>query len=182
MKIYTRTGDSGTTGLFGGARVDKDHPRLAAYGTVDEANSFIGVAISVMPTGAETLVRLLEKIQDDMFVVGADLATPLDAKPAVPRITSGHVAALEKAIDGLEDDLAPLASFILPGGSPAGALLHVARTVTRRAERDVVALAKSEAVDTIVIEYLNRLSDLLFVSARWINSVAGVPEVAWKPE
>ena len=180
MKIYTRTGDSGSTGLFGGSRVEKNHPRLHAYGTVDEANSVIGAAIANMSPEADALVRVLEKIQADMFVVGADLATPLDAKPVVPRITSTHVAALEAAIDELEADLVPLKTFILPGGSPAGALLHVARTVTRRAERSVVALAETESVDTLVIVYLNRLSDLLFVAARWINQATGAGEVAWK--
>ena len=180
MKIYTRTGDSGSTGLFGGSRVEKNHPRLHAYGTVDEANSVIGAAIASMSPEADALVRVLEKIQADMFVVGADLATPLDAKPVVPRITPTHVAALEAAIDELEADLVPLKTFILPGGSPAGALLHVARTVTRRAERSVVALAETESVDTLVIVYLNRLSDLLFVAARWINQASGAGEVAWK--
>ena len=180
MKIYTRTGDSGSTGLFGGSRVEKNHPRLDAYGTVDEANSLIGAAIASMLPEANALVRVLEAIQADMFVVGADLATPLDAKPVVPRITSAHVTALETAIDELEADLEPLKTFILPGGSPAGALLHVARTVTRRAERSVVALAETESVDTLVIVYLNRLSDLLFVAARWINQASGAGEVAWK--
>ncbi len=179
MKIYTRTGDSGSTGLFGGDRVSKNHPRLEAYGSVDETNSVIGAAIAHLPSDCQPLKELLGGVQDDLFIVGADLATPVDAKPTVPRVTQAHVDRLEQAIDRLEEDLAPLASFILPGGSPGGAMLHVARTVCRRSERCVVTLASLESVDTTVIVYLNRLSDLLFVAARWANATLNVPEVAW---
>lgn len=183
MKIYTRTGDSGSTGLFGGDRVAKDHPRLSAYGSVDEVNSVIGFALSLLPADtAQTadLRDLLAKVQQDMFVLGADLATPEGARPVVPRVSDEHITELERAIDGLEAELTPLQNFIIPGGHSAGAALHVARTVCRRAERAVVTLAKEENVDTLVIKYLNRLSDLLFVAARWVNSRMNVPEVAWK--
>ena len=182
MKIYTRTGDSGTTGLFGAARVDKDHPRLEAYGTVDEANSVVGAASALLTGDSAGMSKLLERLQADLFVVGADLATPPGTRPVVPRIGADHVSRLEQLIDQYEADLPPLSNFILPGGSPAGAMLHVARTVCRRAERATVALAKTEMVDTQVIVYLNRLSDLLFVLARWVNRTARSEEVAWMPE
>lgn len=181
MKIYTRTGDEGTTGLFGGDRVDKDHPRLEAYGSVDELNSVIGTAIALLDERQNPLRDMLTTVQRELFVVGADLATPPGSKPVVPRITTAHVSDAEKAIDRLEADLAPLQNFILPGGTAGGAMLHVARTVCRRAERAVVTLAGEESVDTIVIVYLNRLSDLLFVAARWANARGGAVEVAWKP-
>lgn len=182
MKIYTRTGDSGTTGLFGGGRVDKHHPRLEAYGTVDEANSAIGVAASLLDGEIEALRRPLQEIQRDLFVVGADLATPPGSKPVVPRVGPGHVSRLEEWIDEFERDLPPLEHFVLPGGSTGGAALHLARTICRRAERATVALAGEDSVDTNVIVYLNRLSDFLFIAARWTNFRGGTAEIAWKPE
>lgn len=179
MKVYTRTGDDGTTGLFGGGRVRKDHARIAAYGTVDETNALVGLARA--EEGADALTAMLERIQGDLFVVGADLATPADAKPAVPRISAAEIEALEHDIDRMEEDLDPLKTFILPGGCRRASALHVARTVCRRAEREVVAAAESEAIAGTVAIYLNRLSDLLFVAARWANHHAGVPDTPWKP-
>lgn len=185
MKIYTRTGDSGTTALFGGERVPKTHSRIAAYGTIDEVNSFIGLARAHL-TGLDRsgpADRILARIQADLFVVGADLATPSASRAKVPRATPEHVDALEKAIDQLELDLEPLERFIFPGGSAAGAALHVARTVCRRAERLVLSASEEEEdVGLTTVTYLNRLSDLLFVIARWVNRIAGVQDEVWEPE
>jgi cob(I)alamin adenosyltransferase len=183
MRIYTRTGDAGDTGLFGGRRVPKDAPRVEAYGTVDELNASIGVARAC--PGDETTGDLLAVIQNDLFVLGADLATPLEAGERVgarevPRVRADHVARLEQEIDRLEEELPPLDRFILPGGSERGALLHLARTVCRRAERHVVALARAEPVSPETVRYLNRLSDLLFVLARRVNQQAGIPELPWE--
>ncbi len=178
MKIYTRTGDGGDTGLFGGGRVRKHHIRVEAYGTVDELNSWLGV-IRTYPL-PEQAGRWLETIQNDLFRLGADLATPAEAPPErAVRLEPAAVAALEQAIDTMDVDLPPLASFILPGGTPGAAALHVARTVCRRAERVAVALADVEAVNPAAIMYLNRLSDFLFTLARWINLQAGESEVHW---
>jgi cob(I)alamin adenosyltransferase len=184
MKIYTRTGDHGTTGLFGGGRVTKTHGRIAAYGTVDEVNSFVGLALAHLPEGerAAPLRRILVDIQADLFVLGADLATPFDSKVEVPRVTREHVARLEREIDQLEEDLETLKRFILPGGSRAGATLHVARTVCRRAERLVLKAAADDEVNADSAVYLNRLSDLLFVAARWTNKLEGTEESPWVPE
>jgi cob(I)alamin adenosyltransferase len=181
MKIYTRTGDQGATALFGGERVPKDHPRIAAYGTVDEANSFIGLALSHLQDqkGMDDLRSLLERVQDALFVVGADLATPQDAKPAVPRVTAAYVEQAEDDIDRLQEDLPPLKQFILPGGHPGAATLHIARTVCRRAERLARTAAREDALNEHALIYLNRLSDLLFVAARWVNHQAGTPETPW---
>jgi cob(I)alamin adenosyltransferase len=184
MKIYTRTGDQGTTGLFGGGRVAKTHGRIAAYGTVDEVNSFVGLALAHM-SGTERAApvrRILIDIQTDLFVLGADLATPSKSKAEVPRVTQEHVARLEREIDRLENDLETLKRFILPGGSQAGATLHVARTVCRRAERLVLKAAADNDVNEISAVYLNRLSDLLFVAARWTNKLEGKQESPWVPD
>jgi cob(I)alamin adenosyltransferase len=184
MKIYTRTGDQGTTGLFGGDRVPKSHPRITAYGTVDETNSVIGLARAQLPND-DRFARandLLGRIQGDLFVVGADLATPLHARPSVPRIVIAQTEALESEIDAFEVDLPRLQHFILPGGSPAGGFLHVARTVCRRSERFVVELGNREPINEQVPIYLNRLSDLLFVVARWVNHQSGAEEAQWSPE
>lgn len=182
-KIYTRTGDDGTTSLFGGERVGKGNPRIDAYGTVDEANSVVGLARSHLQgaPGSDRLDPVLGDIQEELFVVGADLATPLDAKPIVPRIKAHHVEQVEDRIDTFEADLKPLKNFILPGGSPAGASLHSARTVTRRAERLVVQAGTAAPINEQAAIYLNRLSDLLFVLARWANKQAGVREDTWTP-
>lgn len=184
MKIYTRTGDEGTTALFGGERVPKTHPRIRAYGTVDETNSYIGLARAHLGRHDETAEadRILADVQRDLFVLGADLATPHGSKAKAPRITPEHVERLENEIDRLEVDLEPLKRFILPSGSPAGSTLHVARTVCRRAERLVLEASVGEAVSERAAVYLNRLSDLLFVAARWTNMREGIPEDAWEPE
>lgn len=178
MRIYTRTGDKGTTGLFGGQRVGKDSPRIEAEGAVDECNATLGLVRTLLDD--PELDQRLAWIQSDLFVVGADLAMPhLQGKAAaawVPRVQAEDVTRLERWIDAAEAELEPLRSFILPGGAPAAAQLHFARAVCRRAERRVVGLASQEALNPQVIAYLNRLSDLLFVWARLANQRAGVEE------
>lgn len=184
MKIYTRTGDQGTTGLFGGGRVPKTSPRIAAYGTVDEMSAFIGLARSYTAghPEAERLDKLLADVQDELFILGADLATPTEAKARTPRITNEHVDRLEQAIDELEEDLPTLKQFILPGGTHAAAVLHVARTVCRRGERLVFEAGESEPLSEFAAVYLNRLSDYLFVLGRWTNRNAGQAERTWTPD
>jgi cob(I)alamin adenosyltransferase len=183
MKIYTKTGDTGQTSLFGGGRVPKSHPRVEAYGTVDELNSVLGVVRGKLDAG--DLSRLLGRIQNTLFDIGAHLATsrPDNPKTAsyLPRIPSSRVEDLEGWIDRLDADLPPLRAFILPGGSDAAAWAHVARSVCRRAERRVVALAAAESVDPEIVCYLNRLGDLLFVIARWLNRHQGIPDIEWEP-
>jgi cob(I)alamin adenosyltransferase len=183
-RIYTRTGDDGTTSLFGGERVAKGNPRIDAYGTVDEANSVVGVARAHLASepGADRLDPVLRDVQEELFVLGADLATPLDAEPIVPRIKDYHVEQVEERIDDFDADLKPLKKFVLPGGSPAGATLHSARTVCRRAERLSVQAGTSIPINDDALVYLNRLSDLLFVLARWANKQAGMREDTWIPE
>ena len=177
-KVYTRTGDLGETSLVNGARVSKADLRVAAYGDVDELNSVLGVVRTLLPAESEPaggqMDGLLGKIQNDLFVVGADLASPLEV--AVPRVEEPLIAELEAEIDALLEELEPLTEFILPSGTQAGAMMHLARTVARRAERAVVALAAHEAINPHALTYLNRLSDLLFVAARAVNRRAGVPE------
>ena len=190
MKIYTRTGDEGTTGLFGGDRVQKDHPRIAAYGTVDEVNALVGTArahlrsapLEDTPAGLP-FDEILRRLQEELFTVGADLATPVGAKPVVPRIEDAHVEHLEADIDAFQEDLPALKQFILPGGAPGGATLHSARTVCRRAERLAVRAeaADAEQVNHRALVYLNRLSDLFFVLARWVNQQTGEREDRWSP-
>jgi cob(I)alamin adenosyltransferase len=181
MKIYTRTGDSGDTGLFGGGRVPKDHPRVAAYGDVDELNAAIGVARATGPL--PRIDEVLVPIQRDLFAIGSLLATPNREKMAQhlekAQVTDTRIAELERAIDDCERELEPLRAFILPGGTPRAAALHVARTVCRRAERSVVALRRNEDLPEIVVIYLNRLSDLLFMLARVANRESGAAEVTW---
>jgi cob(I)alamin adenosyltransferase len=182
MKIYTRTGDDGTTGLFGGGRRSKADLRVEAYGTVDEANAAIGV---VRAAGAPAeLEAVLADVQRDLFTVGAELACePSNAsKLQMTLIDGADSQRLEKAIDAAEEGLEPLRSFILPGGSPTAAALHVARCVTRRAERAVILLSAQSEVRKEVIVYLNRLSDLLFTFARRANHVAKVADVPWHPK
>lgn len=176
MKIYTRTGDAGETGLFGGQRVTKDALRVHAYGSTDECNAAIGVvrAVGLDPE----LDDLLAQVQNQLFVVGADLATPGE-HASIPRIGAPEVTFLEGWIDRLEAELTPLRQFILPGGTPAAAQLHLARTTCRRAERWVVSLAQAEPINAEVLVYLNRLSDLLFVVARAANARAGAADVPW---
>lgn len=172
MKIYTRTGDAGQTSLFGGARVAKNDSRIEAYGTIDELNSFIGIARASWPSSP--VDRELDLVQNDLFVIGAQLAAPGNTQFA--GVDPKRVEALERAIDAVERDLTSLTNFILPGGSMAAAHLHVARTVCRRAERLVVGL---ESPSQTAIAYLNRLSDFLFVAARAANSLHGVADVIW---
>lgn len=179
MKIYTKTGDLGETSLLGGMRVPKDHLRVSAYGDVDETNAALGV---VRALAEEPLERLLLAIQKDLFAIGAQLADPshkVAAKRTKAAVTAAQVRRLEKAIDAREARLPPLRSFVLPGGTPAAALLHQTRTVCRRAERSVVTLAREADVDPRIIVYLNRLSDLLFVLARVENHRAGFAEDRW---
>jgi cob(I)alamin adenosyltransferase len=181
LNIYTRTGDRGETGLFGGGRVAKDDRRVEAYGDVDELNAALGLAraIELMPRIDEVLVP----VQRDLFAIGALLATPdrdrMHEQLAKARVDEERVAQLEAAIDAGEAELDPLRAFILPGGTPKAAALHVARTVCRRAERRVVTLAHTVEIPTLVVMYLNRLSDLLFVLARVANRRAGAGEVTW---
>lgn len=181
MKIYTKTGDEGETGLFGGERVPKDHRRVAAYGDVDELNAAVGLARATAPVDFED--PLLQTIQRDLFTVGAELATPDPARLAKalggPPLGDAEVTVLEQTIDRLEARLPPLKAFILPGGAPKGAALHVARTVCRRAERTVVGLARETPVSPAIRHYLNRLSDLLFVLARAANARAGAGDLPW---
>jgi cob(I)alamin adenosyltransferase len=180
-KIYTRRGDDGSTGLFGGPRVRKDHLRVSAYGDVDELNSALGVAREEVPEG--DLRALIDVMQSELFTLGAQLATPdPEAAPKeVPRITPQQVERLEREIDRLTEQLPPMKNFILPGGSRAGAALHLCRTVCRRAERKLVELAESAPVPQEVLAYMNRLSDLLFVMARAANLRAGGREIPWVP-
>jgi len=187
-RIYTKRGDTGETGLAGGQRVPKDSPRIEAYGTVDELNALLGVAYT---SGEQSigqdmrvgiLLSIIRRVQHELFNLGSMLATlPQDLHPKQARITSVEVAQLEREIDAMNEDLAPLRSFVLPGGTRINAELHVARTVCRRAERLVIALAKLEEVPPEAVQYLNRLSDAMFVWSRWINYVLRVPEVMWQP-
>jgi cob(I)alamin adenosyltransferase len=178
-RIYTRGGDKGKTSLGSGKRVAKHDPRVAAYGTVDEANAVIGLAR--LHSDGELDV-MLGRIQNDLFDLGADLCTPEVENPPYPplRMAPGQAERLEREIDQLNADLQPLKSFVLPGGSPAAAHLHHARTVVRRAERVVTLLGEREAINPDALKYLNRLSDLLFVMARWVNNKSG-SEVLWVP-
>lgn len=177
-KIYTKTGDDGETGLFGGPRVRKDDPRIAAYGTVDELNATLGlVRCETLPTEVDAL---LERIQNQLFDLGAELATPDPSAFGLRIIGDAQIAALEQAIDAHEATLEPLKQFILPAGTRAAAGLHLARTVARRAERELVTLAASAPIANELIVYLNRLSDLLFVLARSVNRSAGVGDVPWR--
>ncbi len=181
MKIYTKTGDDGTTGLFGGARVPKDAERIDAYGTVDELNAVIGMVRSQNKDGK--LDGFLHEIQNDLFNLGADLATPMNVKnDYITRIQSKDSEKLEKWIDELDAELPALTNFILPGGHPSAAYLHLARNVCRRAERLTVGLSHKESIGSEVLVYLNRLSDLLFILARWINLREGATEVKWGKE
>lgn len=181
MKIYTRTGDLGETGLFAGPRVGKDIARIEAYGTVDELNAMLGL---VRTESLEPAVdRLLERVQHELFQVGAELATPDPAKHGAWAIGEDHVKAMESDIDSFEIALPPLTHFILPGGTQGAAHLHVARAVCRRAERRVVRLLREEGlqeVPLVVLKYLNRLSDLLFVLARAVNAQATIADVLWR--
>ncbi len=178
-RIYTRGGDKGQTSLGTGARVVKHDPRVAAYGTVDEANATIGLA---RMHADEALDAMLERIQNDLFDVGADLCTPEVEAPEFPplRVVPAQVERLEREIDKINAELEPLKSFVLPAGTPAATYLHLARTVVRRAERDITLLAVDATINNDALRYMNRLSDLLFVLARHVNKQAG-GDVLWKP-
>ncbi|MCI0712455.1 MAG: cob(I)yrinic acid a,c-diamide adenosyltransferase [Chloroflexi bacterium] len=179
MKIYTKTGDEGETSLFAGGRVPKNHLRLHTYGTVDELNSVIGLARAFDIDDA--LNEMLERVQQELFHVGSDLATPLEADVEwVVRVKDEQVSRLEHEIDQLSEELEPLKNFILPGGTQAAATLHQARTVCRRAERWLAALNEEENINPTALQYINRLSDWLFVMARAANHRAGVDDVIWK--
>lgn len=180
MKIYTKTGDQGTTGLFGGARVPKDSPRISAYGEIDELNSILGIVRA--ETEQDPIRSSIAEVQATLFTLGAQMASP-NVDPKVEVITAAHIDMLERQIDVITASLPPLRSFILPGGSKTSAYLHLARTVCRRAERSAVHLSKlsGEPVDRWVLVYINRLSDFLFVLARLANQLERVADVPWLP-
>ncbi len=178
MKIYTRTGDRGTTSLFGGKRIDKNSARIEAYGCVDELNSLIGTIVAAKPD-ADVLKKLI-RVQGELFVLGTDLATPTIVKVKIPRVTKIYITRLEKEIDFFDKRLPTLKNFILPGGGRVGSSLHLARTVARRAERKIVELSNTEKINQISLVYINRLSDWLFVLARLVNFEENAKEIIWK--
>jgi len=187
-RVYTRQGDQGETGLAGGQRVAKDGPRIEAYGTVDELNSFLGAAratvteLAAAEARLSVLAAILLRVQHELFNLGSILATlPEDVHPQQARVTEAEVAQLEQEMDGMNEELAPLRSFVLPGGSRLNGELHICRTVCRRAERACVKLGGLESIPPEAVRYLNRLSDALFVWSRWASHVAGVPETLWEP-
>ncbi|MBU0559439.1 MAG: cob(I)yrinic acid a,c-diamide adenosyltransferase [Bacteroidetes bacterium] len=183
MKIYTKTGDKGETSLFGGDRVKKNNLRLESYGTVDELNSILGVVVSL--TNNTEIKKLLTSIQNQLFNVGADLATPIDktnSRNSITPISPKSISELEVSIDYFEQSLEPLTSFILPGGNTAASFIHFARSVCRRAERICVSLSELVEINPKIVVYLNRLSDLLFVLARYENSVSGNRDIYWKKD
>ena len=187
-RVYTRTGDQGETGLAGGQRVPKDSARIAAYGTVDELNAFLGAVRTTVNEMAAAeprlavLAAILLRVQHELFNLGSILATlPEDVHPKQARITDVEIARLESEMDHMNEGLDPLRSFVLPGGSRLNAELHVCRTVCRRAERISVMLARAEPVPTEAVRYLNRLGDALFVWSRWASRVTGAPETLWEP-
>ena len=187
-RVYTRRGDQGETSLAGGQRVPKDGPRIEAYGTVDELNSFLGAArvtateLAATEARLSLLVAILLRIEHELFNLGSILATlPEDVHPKQARVTDAEVAQIESEMDRLNEELPPLRSFVLPGGSRLDAELHICRTVCRRAERATVALGRVESVPPEAVRYLNRLSDALFVWSRWASQVAGAPETLWEP-
>ena len=186
-KVYTRTGDCGETGLVGGKRVAKDSPRVEAYGAIDELNSIVGLARAFNEENLDAaeahqlLDGVLRQIQDELFDLGSELATPPEFfKEGMYRVGAEEIKRLEKLIDRCQEDLQPLKSFVLPGGGRIGAYLHQCRTVCRRAERDILRLSRSEEVNPTLLKYVNRLSDLFFVLARWIIKRTGEPEYLWQ--
>jgi cob(I)alamin adenosyltransferase len=182
VKIYTKTGDKGETGLFGGGRVSKSTSRLNAYGTIDELNSFIGLAITEV--SCDEIKNILVDLQNKLFVVGSDLATPeidKNKKLKISRTPESYILEIEQAIDSFEAKLDELKNFILPGGSRGAALLHVCRTISRRAEREVVVLKNAEQIGQNILIFLNRLSDLFFVLSRFENKHSNIPDTKWIP-
>jgi cob(I)alamin adenosyltransferase len=182
-RVYTRRGDQGDTSLAGGQRIPKDSPRIEAYGTVDELNSFVGAArVTATEAGLSPLAAILLRVEHELFNLGSILATlPEDVHPQQARVTDAEVAQLESEMDRMNEELPPLRSFVLPGGDRLNADLHICRTVCRRAERATVALGRVESVPPEAVRYLNRLSDALFVFGRWASHVAGAPETLWEP-
>lgn len=179
FKIYTKTGDKGETGLFGGKRLPKYHLRIEAYGTVDELNAHLGLVRDSVPS--EETRSFLKEIQDRLFTIGANLASDPDKSMSTPDLLPADVEVLEQQMDSMDAHLPPLKNFILPGGHPTVSYSHLARTVCRRAERQVTALAANETVEALILIYLNRLSDYLFVLGRKVAQDLGVEEVAWQP-
>jgi cob(I)alamin adenosyltransferase len=181
-RIYTKTGDQGQTHLAGGQRVSKDSARIECYGTVDELNAFVGMAAISASESVPELAPILRRVQHELFNLGSILATrPEDVHPKQARVTEAEVRQLETEIDRMNADLAPLRSFVLPGGTRLNTELHACRTICRRAERLAVTLARDETIPAETIQYLNRLSDAFFVWSRWVNHVLGIPEVLWEP-
>ncbi|HEY6164246.1 MAG TPA: cob(I)yrinic acid a,c-diamide adenosyltransferase [Nitrososphaeraceae archaeon] len=187
MKIYTKTGDKGETGLIGGKRIPKSDPRIISYGLIDELNSNVGLTISLLNLKNNNLfsdlIDLLIKIQNDLFTIGSDLADPtypIENKYKIPRTDEKMVLYLESEIDKFDKEVVPITFFILPGGSIESSILHVSRSIARRTETAVTALSKSQTINPAILIYLNRLSDLLFVAARLVNKRIGVEDVAWK--
>jgi cob(I)alamin adenosyltransferase len=182
MKIYTKTGDKGETGLFGGERVSKNNLRLNAYGSIDELNSFLGLAI--IEVTSEEIKNVLIDLQNKLFVLGADLATPeteKNAKLKITRLPDLYISGIEQTIDKFEERLDELKNFVLPGGSRGSALLHICRTISRRAEREIVALKNAEYIGDNIVIFLNRLSDLFFVLSRFENKYSNIPDTKWIP-
>jgi cob(I)alamin adenosyltransferase len=183
MKIYTKTGDKGETGLYGGKRISKNSPRIEAYGTIDELNSLIGLTITEIKDKA--VKELLSKIQNQLFTVGTDLSAPYpveEQKKNISRVTTDFYRKIEESIDFFEEKLDELKNFIIPGGSKSASLLHVCRTISRRAERRVVALNSLEQINGNIVIFLNRLSDLFFVLSRYENKVSNHPDVIWESQ
>ncbi len=187
-RIYTKRGDTGETSLAGGQRVPKDSARIEAYGTVDELNAFTGLAVIsceemiVRDPRIGLLLVILRRVQHELFNLGSILATlPEDVHPKQARITPAEISQLEREIDGMNESLPPLRSFVLPGGTRLNAELHVTRTICRRAERLLIALTRVEDIPREAIQYLNRLSDAMFVWSRWVNHAVGAPEILWQP-
>jgi cob(I)alamin adenosyltransferase len=178
MKIYTKTGDAGETGLFGNVRVPKDDHRIRTYGTIDELNATLGLALSEPGVPSDLAVRI-RRIQGELFQLGAELATPRKKSVPTAVIDESHVAALESEIDQMESRMPELKTFVLPGGIRLASLLHLARTVSRRAERELTGLHRAEPCRTEVLSYVNRLSDYFFVTARYANHLANVPDIPW---
>lgn len=183
MKIYTKTGDKGETSLFGGKRVWKDNLRISAYGTIDELNAQLGVTINELKN--QELIKILKSIQSELFSVCSDLATPFENEPKnffIPRIEESYITRIEKLIDEIDSKLPELKNFILPGGSKGAANLHLARTICRRAEREIVSLNKVDKINPYIEIYINRLSDLLFVLARFENHCENVSDIVWQKD
>jgi cob(I)alamin adenosyltransferase len=180
MKIYTKSGDDGTTSLFDGSRVGKDNERVSVYGEIDELNAYLGLVVAHLPSTAEVLQKELQEVQKSLFALGAKLANPRDkAQKDKADFTEEKILFLEKAIDKMEESLKPMTSFILPGGTLASASLHIARTVCRRAERHLIHLHHHEELNDIYLKFVNRLSDYLFVCARYANHLESVSDIEW---